>query len=516
MARKLLLLLLSSLLFTGQAFATMSASIEWDWNSAATANMVNGGGFKAGASGVDHSTDTVAVTAWSKTDGASTASTTFTSLNATFDANIVGNVLHLVSATGTPTVGWYEVTAYTDANTITLDRESGTHTVATFNVGGALYVGNSLEDDFFEEISGANSTDGMKVWIKNGSYTPSEAISIAGAGGTQAPIKVYGYTTTHGDATTGTNRPTITQAANAFTGGVNWDFYNIIWTGTAATVWTGGGNSKVVNCKFTNTSSTVDRVAILHSSDALLFNNEAISYWGLAVQLWSSATTAVGNYVHDSNVGMGHGFTTSDHTIVNNIIADNVTAAIRYTGNDADHHLIMNNTLYGAENTIGIGISLASGVTDVFLINNIIYGFATGVSHAAVQSVGFDNYNDYNNNDTDVTNWTKGANDVTTAPGFTNVTQITGTTGAFVAGGSKLVDTNKNFTTLGVAAGEIVYITGGTGSTTKKYLIDSISTTTNPNDTLNITVPASPGTNTTADKTYQITLGHNFAITGAI
>src|SRR5204863_5745937 len=66
-------------------------------------------------------------------------------------------------------------------------------------------------------------------------------------------------------------------------------------------------------------------------------------------------------------------------------------------------------------------------------------------------------------------------------------------------------------TTLGVVAGQdCVYIVSGTGVTAGIYGISSISTTTNPSDTLNLDI--NPGTNTTADKTYQITLGHNFAI----
>lgn len=514
MARKLLFLLLSSFLFTGQAAATMSSSIVWEFQADATASMVNGGGFKTGASGVDHSTDNAAVTAWSKTDGTSNASTTFTSAAATFDANIVGNVLHLISGTN-GTVGWYEVTAYTDANTITLDRNcsTGAMTNGVFNVGGALDVGGTLEDDFFEEISGANSTDGMKVWIQAGNYTLSEAISMSGSGGSQNPIVVEGYNATRGDTPTGTDRPWIIQGATSFLGGSNVNFYNFYHTGSTDSMFTLGSNSLASNCKFVNTSSTTGRSAFVGNNDSVILNSEAVSLWGRAIKASSAGNLILNNYVHDSDVGVGHGFTSGLTIIDGNIIADNVTAAIQYTGAMVNVVFGKNNTLYGAENTVGIGVSLATGTVDDYLFNNIIYGFVTGVSHAdATQTVGFDDYNAYNNNDTDVTNWTKGANDSTAAPGFTNVTQVTGTTGAFVAGGSKLVDTSKNFTTLGVAADDIVYITGGTGTTTRKYVINSISTTTNPNDTLNITVPASPGTDTTANKTYQITLGHDFSI----
>jgi len=194
----------------------------------------------------------------------------------------------------------------------------------------------------------------------------------------------------------------------------------------------------------------------------------------------------------------------------------NVTGATVDTGTPTGIRWYLGNTLYGAENKLGVGINFGTADTGR-VINNIIYGFTTGIS-ATSSTQSFSDYNDMYNNTTDVTNWIKGRNGVTVNPSFTNVGQVTGTTGAFVAGNNKLVDTNKNFTTAGVVAGDTVLITGGTGapSPSYHYLIDSISTTTNPNDTLNITIPAGPGTNTTADKTYQITIGHNFAVGPAL
>ena len=501
-------------------FAAISASTVFEFRSTATASMVNGGGFVTGASGTDYSLQDTAQ--WTAADLTCTAaSTTVTSASSVFTSAVVGNIIHLTALTGTGAiVGWYEITAFTDANNIVVDRTptDGTNniTAGTFYVGGALSLNSTLDDEFFEEISGVNTADGVKVWFKNGTYTLGEAVSIAGAGGSQKPIVVEGYNLTRGDVPTGTNRPTIAQGANNWTySGANWDEYNIIRTGTGTTVLGGNGvTKKLINCKVTNNSSTAARNSI--SDFGWVVNCELGSYRGNAINISSSGSFVkiFGCYIWGSNNGVTVGGTggSMNRSIMNSIIESCVTNAIVFTGAQTGDFLISGNTLYGSENTTGTGGNFITGTTQVKILNNIIYGFVTGVSHADVQTVGYDDYNDYNNNDSDVSNWTKGANDSVLAPSFTNVGQVTGTTGVFVAGGSKLVDTSKDFTALLVAAGDIVYIVSGTGVTAGNYLIDSISTTTNPNDTLNITIPASPGTNTTADKVYQITTGHNFAI----
>src|SRR3990167_4429074 len=226
----------------------MSSAIQWEFRSTATANMVNGGGWKTGATGTDYSLQDTAQ--WTAADLTCTAaSTTVTSASSVFTSAVVGNIIHLTALTGTGAiVGWYEITAFTDANNIVVDRTptDGTNniTAGTFYVGGALSLNSTLDDEFFEEISGVNTADGVKVWFKNGTYTLGEGVSIAGAGGSQKPIVVAGYNVTRGDNPTGTSRPTIAQGANNWTySGANWDEYNIIRTGTGTTVLGGSGST---------------------------------------------------------------------------------------------------------------------------------------------------------------------------------------------------------------------------------------------------------------------------------
>lgn len=474
----------------------LSAAIQWECRTTATANNVNGGGFKAGASGTDYSQQNAAQ--WNNTDGASTASTTFTSAGSTFTSAIVGNVLHLTAGTGA-TVGWYEVTAFTDANTITLDRTSGTYTGATFYVGGAMSMNSTLDDDFFEVCVAGN-----KVWVKAGSFTIGEAVSIAASGGTQQPIIIEGYNTTRGDVPIGSNCPTFTLGANSFTVGTNWDVYNMIFTGTASNTLVPNGATKLVNCKVINTSTTANRNAIsAGGSDETIFNCEAVSYRGYAFGFSNIAVIRIiGCYFHDSKYGIARLHAGGGIAVMNCIIESNVSGGYGQTASTATLELWLNNTFYGGENKTGIGMDFLTGTTDIILINNIFYGFVTGVNHADVQTIGFDNYNDYFNNTTDVSNWTKGANDSVLNPTFTNVAQVTGTTATYA--GSTLTDGAANFSNV-VDNQDFIYIVSGTGVTAGQYLITSHTATT-------VTTDIDAGENVAANIVYQVTTGRNFAI----
>lgn len=483
-----------------------------------TAGNLNGGWFDAALGGTDYSQQTAAQV--NASDGTSNASTNFNSAAVTFTSVMVGNCLHLVSGTnGTP--GWYSIRAFVDANNVTLDRNcsTGAMTNGVFYVGGAMSLNSTLDDDFFE-----SAVAGNKIYLRGaaGGLSLGESVSIAAAGGASQPIIVEGYNATRGDAPTGSTRPTLACGASSLVFGANWDIYYTIFTTTSTTGAQIGNAGKLVGCKATNSSTTAARPGFTAAgADIWAFNNEGISYRGIALSVGNLSGTVYGNNIHSSNVGIGGTSGTNVGAIHRNIVESCVTAAIQFTGAKAGGLSIIGNTLYGSVNTTGIGVDLATGCTDIRVVNNIIYGFVTGVNHADTQTVGFDDYNCYNNNDADVSaagQWQKGPHDVTTAPAFTGAGQVTGTAGAFTAGNDRLVDTSKNFTSLGVVANQDhIYIVSGTGVTAGIYAITAIQTTTNPNDTLILT-PA-PGTNVTADKTYQITLhtgGNAFLPTGAL
>lgn len=485
----------------------LPAAAIWEIRADATANNVNGGGFNAARGGTDYSQQTGSQL--TNTDGSATGTTTFTSALATFTSQMVGNYLHIVSSTGL-TAGWYEIVTFTDANNVVLDRTPGTGTAATFHVGGAMSMNSTLDDEMFEAAVAGNI---FYVRGDAGTVTVGEAVSVTTAGSETAPIKVIGYDTSRSAVPTGDDRPLISAGANGLVFGNDWQGMNFRITGTSAPVYQCGTRGRSINVKAINTSTSINRDAIASHPNGILLNCEMVSYRGDGFSQ-TGAVTLTGCYIHDSNRGVDAAFSSFSmtHTIISSCVAG---AYVFSSGTAATPTRITNCTFYGSENTTGTGVSVVTGNSNIVMLDTIIYGFVTGVSHADATNAAYEDYNDFNNNDTNRSNWSTGANSITTAPAFASVGQVTGTAGAFTAANDRLVDTSKNFTSLGVVAGvDNVYIVSGTGVTAGIYGVSSITTTTNPNDTL--VLDLAPGTNTTGDKVYQITIGHNFAITGDI
>lgn len=410
------------LLFTQPCFAAMSASIIWEFSSTATANMVNGGGFKTGATGTDYSLQNAAQL--TGTDLTCTAaSTTVTSATGGFTAAMIGNVIHLTALTGTGAIiGWYEITAYTDTNNIVLDRTptNGVNniTAGTFYVGGALNVG-ALEDSFYEQC-----VAGQIAYIKNGTYSFG-AVSVGTAVGTTAlPILFEGYQTTRGDNPTIANSPTIACGANSFSILQRyWILKNLSFTGTGTTLLTIVDGCQVINCKSNNSSGTVDRDAVTTSNSiatinkVLYFGCEAVSTAGDAIAIGgTSQNMVIGCYIHNSKNGFLA--TTGEKNIIQDCIFDTFSSNAVTTGNMNGLTLI-GNTFYGAETPAGTGVSLGDSFNVIFL-NNIIYGFTTGVTFSSQLDSSFFDYNNYFNNTTARTNVMTGDHDTALAPGFTD------------------------------------------------------------------------------------------------
>lgn len=453
-----------------------------------------------GTFSVDYTHKTAAIV--TNTDGAAAATTTFTSAGSTFTRAMIGNYIHITVGGGL-TVGWYEVVNFTSATQVVLDRSPGTGSAATFFLGGAISMNSTLDDDFYDILIA-----GSTVWLNGGAgtITLGESTDFANQSSNSSVTIVWGFATVRGDNPVGSTRPLMDCGANNFTPSSGTNIRYVRFTGTADSVVgnNGGGDRKYLHVKVTNTSTTLNRRAI-RSPDSVFMFCEFVSYRGYGAQdVGGDKSNMIGCWFHSSLRGCADG-----RRFTGCIFSDFIDfGVINNTGGSAFVEF-WNLTVHGANNTRGVGLSLDSNSGGSWIYNSIISGCATGVSHPTSNVLRQDDYNDYFNNDTDVTNWTKGPNDLAVDPTFANVGQVTGTAGKFDAGGSKLIDTTKNFTTLGVVAGDTVYISAGTGlAQAMFYGITSISTTTNPNDTLNLDV--TPGTSTTADKVYEIETGHDF------
>ena len=375
-----------------------------------TGNMNNGGGFydRDPGTSVDYSQQDAAQL--SLTDLAATQANGWlivTSATGGFTAAMVGNIIHITAGTNF-IAGWYEITAYGDTNTISVDRacgQTGDASSGTGKVGGALALGSALDNEFFNALIIGNT-----VWIKAGEYTMVETVDSQGNDAfAVTPIYIKGYNATRGDNPTLASRPVIACGTYTFTWGDYWDFRNISWTGTAANLvgdsTTESNYSTMYNCYVLNSSATANRNAV-RAGILKAIKCELISTNGNAF-LVGSFGFVLSSYIHDSVNGVKADGSYAPN-ITNSIIDTCSTAGI-YLGASRVAE-ISRNVIYGN----GTGILATSAYSCTF-VNNIIDSNTTGASWGTATPNNFWDFNAWGNNTTDTNNVTKGDNSITSA-----------------------------------------------------------------------------------------------------
>lgn len=413
------------LFFANVASAAISANSVWDIRPGGS--NTNGCFFVTGASGTDYSKQDAAQYALT---GVTSAGAGNVVLHASAAAAMVGNGAYLVSGTN-GTVARYEVTAVTPGVDITLSTNKAGTSIATaaladgvLNIGGGCKLADTLDDDIFED---APANGGNIYYIKSGSYTIGEGVSVATVGATALHHKIIGYNATQGDAPTiaSGNQPVITLAANAFSFGAAWSLYNITVTGTGTTNVGVAANGIVSKCKISNTSGTANRPALIFSGgNNTLSESELISTAGYALSVGATNFMAANNYIHDSSVGIKvTAASTAAVTIRKNIIDTVAVSGIDTTAGAFTGVMQLNaNTIYCAATPAGSssGVAFAASSANISMMNNIITGCVTGVNGAGSISVASTDYNNFYNNTTARTNWATGTNDIALDPGFTD------------------------------------------------------------------------------------------------
>lgn len=513
---------------TAGACNVLSTAVQGGWTTNSSNGIASTASPTGGVWGIDLSR-TTAANQTSTTAAYTTGTFLLSAGGLTYRPAYIGNILQLTAGTNC-TQKWYEITAAVLSTSYTLDSEAGATCAAnvSISIGGAIKLGsataNRTDDAFFEQATGTNGTGAMTFFVKAGNYSPTSIIVTTGACGTQAQCEITGYGTIRGDTPTGTGRPVFAAGASSSTTfNSNMNVSNLVITTSVTAGLTLGANSKATNVKVANSSTTTTAVAFTLGADGQVLNSEGISYRGRGVASGSNPVTIYGSYFHDSDIctlSTGTGITA---VISNTIYSGCVTGAVQFTGALINRVTLTGNTFYGAENKLGVGVDFASGVTDSTVGNNIFYGLSSGITHAGTQTSGSDFNNDFSNNTTNANaNWHLASTSITTAPAFTNATQLTGT-GAVILSSNRIQDTTKNFTSLGVVANatpgvgytDYVNYTSGTGAGTKGiYAITAITTVTNPNDT--ITVDLTLTADATTDHAYQIGLGHNYLPTASL
>lgn len=494
-------------LTAGIGTAILSIGVTGVVTTNTTAGCVTGSyvaGTASGTFGVDYSqTDTANSTITNAVSVGS--STTLTSTSNPWTPVSVGNFFHLTtSGTGAfGLVGWYEIVSYNSAGSVVTDRTTNNGTAlaaGTGQTGGAGRL-NGLEDTF-QSMLPASSI----VWVKNGAYTLSGAISTANANATATTATFWiGYNSLRGDTCTGSNRPVITAAANVVLFGAFQNLYNLSFTTTAALgIQVTSSGCRIVNCKSINTSTTASRPALgTASAKLVVIGCEVISQNGVGIETSTAGSIyAFGNYIHDCVTGINNIGANGANVISGNLIEACTTAGITIPTGYVSN-VITNNTIYGREAIIGTGLSLTkANSNDNIVENNIFYGLTTGISvTTGASSTNNGQNNDFFNNTTDVTNWVKDISDLAVNPTFAGASQLTGTTAT--TSGSVLTDSGASF---GVTDNvDFLHVTSGTGVTVGCYLITSHTSTT-------LTVNNALGTSNAGNVVYWVTHGHNFQI----
>lgn len=492
--------------------------MEWEIRQTGTAGMVNGGGWNpagAGSGGVPYNEQDAAQY---NLTGVTSAGAGNTVLSAAAADDMIGNVGKVVSGTNF-TASWFEVTSVVVGVSITFSTNLGGTAITTgigangvINIGGALSLNSTLDDDWGEQLVAGN-----KVWVQYNASVISlgESVAIATPAGTAAAVITFeGFTTVHGDLNnavlTSSNTPTIACGSSfLFTTPTFTNVKFINFTGSNTSVLTVGSSSKVIGCKSVNSSVSTGRTAIAAGSTSTIMRCEAISYRGYAIGTTNGATCFFANYCHDSDVGI-RGTSTTAYQCIGNIVASCVTAAIQFTGASTDIRVFYN-LLYGRESIGGIGLSLATGITNVIVLDNIICGFTTGVSVADANTCGIDDFNCYRNNNSNVNsslNWQQGPNNTSNDPVFTNVLEVAASDATI--SGAVISSASSDFSNVTDNADFCYLINGTAGPTFGKYLITSHTGTS-------VTVfPTAVGNSAVADHGFSVTTGMDFLPTGAV
>lgn len=215
----------------------------------------NGGGFVTGASGTNHSLQDAAQ--YAVTDGVTAGTTTITSATANFGTDVVGNIMYVQGGTGSVVAGWYQITARTNATTITVDRSTGltAGTGVTLNIGGAL--ASPGQAGAIAQVAGMTTfiKYHASAYVATSASTNIAAGCVSGLSGTA----YCGYDTTRSLYNTDANRPTFQIGAAVSTatlfGSINAVYlvHSMILDGNSQTASRGTQQSGILfNCKAMN------------------------------------------------------------------------------------------------------------------------------------------------------------------------------------------------------------------------------------------------------------------------
>lgn len=325
-----------------------------------TGSDTNGGGFNAATGVTDYTQQDAAQLSLTDLATSGAGVTTLTSVTGGFTAAMVGNLIRINSGTNFQT-GWYEITAYTNTNTVTLDR---TPTSGAAGSGGNGKVGGALASPGMAGAlieSAASGGGGMDIHIQAGTYTlTSSTDNVSGGvlrvnynGSVSNPTRIIGYQTTredmqekpiiHAGARTGLSNGFIRSQGN-YT-----QIFNIEVNGNSGAsnmgLQVGAGGGLIAFCKVSNCPAI--GVLLANGYNAVLWTEVTGCGGTAAIHMSGGAATAYGCAVH-GNTTVGIRCNSSSYRVLRCLIYSN-------TGASSDgiqvatgaYQEIQHNTVYG-------------------------------------------------------------------------------------------------------------------------------------------------------------------------
>jgi len=381
----------------------MAVSTLVDYTIRPSGVTTNGGGFKAGASGTDYSNQDAAQASYTTLAMANTGTTlTSTAEFGTVGSAIVGNIIYISGGTNF-TTGWYEVTAYTDTNTISIDRNAtngSTASAGTGNMGGALHIDILGSTAFCNSTTALDFASGSHtIWIKTGTHTVTTAATVAFAGTTytnKIPI-IRGFDSTKGDVVEGTTRPLISVGTNAIYFNSNYGkMADLRWTGsaTSGSHFRCGTDWVFQNCEF-KTSATTGGASVCNTSAGCTFVGCLFMGAGTKNGIGPAGASGVYAYCYLENLT-----TALANGVMVNCIFNNCT-----TANNQTNTLVatINSTFYNCTTALDWDAN-----TRQFAVNNIFHTCTTAIKNSS----SFGQFHTYEpniiwNNTTDYTSGTE-------------------------------------------------------------------------------------------------------------
>ena len=389
----------------------MTISSGTDWEVRSTGASTNGGGFKdlnPGTS-VDYSQQDAAQLALTDiaSDGAGTG---ISSTTGGFTAAMEGNCMY-IGGSGF-TIGWYQITGYTDTNNITIDRSCGINkSGGTGNVGGAWDINPTNFATFF---NGTNKGNYDTVHIKKGTWTSlgSSSLSV-----TKGYLRIVGYNNTRNDNPDPADRPFL----NFGTSGANFSWsgsygrlthmnFDSQYASSTSTFLASGGGFSIRGCRIKR--SGYNATALQHSGfGGSIVQCECESTIGNACLVAGEGILVYLSYFHDSVNGLTYSGSSARSTMVSNCIFDTCSS---YGCRIFTCAKIWECTVYNC----GTGIYFSSFHSVV--LNCIIHSCTTGLYG---DSTIYEDYNTFYNNTTDRTGGVQtGLNSITSDPLLTDPT----------------------------------------------------------------------------------------------